>query len=62
MWTPELTKMWKARFKAIANPNHLFHDYIEMVAKLEALDDLKLAIEEIERLQNENKVKTRKTQ
>ncbi len=53
MWTPELTKMWKARFEAIAHPEMLFHDYIEMCAEHDALGDLKLAVEEIERLQNE---------
>jgi hypothetical protein len=50
MWTLELENMWKSRFKVIADPNQLFHDYIEMCAESEALGDLKLAIAEIGRL------------
>jgi hypothetical protein len=55
MWTPELTKMWESRFEAITRPEMLFHDFIELCSESEALGDLKLAIEEIKRLQGEVK-------
>jgi hypothetical protein len=49
-WTPEFEKMWRIRLVEITDEKQPFRDFIEMIAEMDALNALKMALVEIDRL------------